>query len=150
MLKSFNYKNIKRFALKISANSLCPCGSSKKYKKCCKIFHNGSKPKTALELMKSRYCAYVIGDAKYIIKTTHPENIEYTQDTNTWMTSIKEFSQNSEFLGLSILDFKEDINVSFVTFNALIKQNAQDASFIEKSRFEKVDGMWLYHSGEIS
>ena len=32
----------------------------------------------------------------------------------------------------------------------LLKQNAQDTSFIEKSRFEKVDGMWLYHSGEIS
>lgn len=136
--------------MKISANSLCPCGSSRKYKKCCKIFHNGSKSKTALELMKSRYSAYVVGDAKYIIKTTHQENIEYTQDTNTWAASIKEFSQNSEFMGLSILDFIEGDGVSFVTFNALLKQNAQDASFIEKSRFEKVDGMWLYHSGEIS
>lgn len=100
--------------------------------------------------MKSRYSAYVVGDAKYIIKTTHQENIEYTQDTNTWAASIKEFSQNSEFMGLSILDFIEGDGVSFVTFNALLKQNAQDASFIEKSRFEKVDGMWLYHSGEIS
>ena len=65
-------------------------------------------------------------------------------------SSIKEFSSNSEFVGLSILDFIEGDDVSFVTFNALIKQNGQDSSFIEKSRFEKVDGMWLYHSGEIS
>lgn len=136
--------------MKISANSLCPCGSTKKYKKCCKIFHLGSKPKTALELMKSRYTAYVVGDAKYIMKTTHPQNIEYTKDTQTWTSSIKEFSSNSEFVGLSILDFIEGDDVSFVTFNALIKQNGQDSSFIEKSRFEKVDGMWLYHSGEIS
>ncbi|MCT7612512.1 SEC-C metal-binding domain-containing protein [Aliarcobacter butzleri] len=29
--------------MKISVNSLCPCGSLKKYKKCCKIFHDNIK-----------------------------------------------------------------------------------------------------------
>lgn len=100
--------------------------------------------------MKSRYTAYVVGDAKYIIKTTHPQNIEYTKDTQAWASSIKEFSSNSEFIGLSILDFIDGEEIAFVTFNASIKQNGQDSSFIEKSRFEKVDGMWLYHSGKIS
>mgnify|MGYP000035021109 CR=1 FL=1 len=135
--------------MKISPNSLCPCGSSKKFKKCCKIFHNGSNPKTALELMKSRFSAYATGDSKYIIKTTHNENVEYTDDTQAWSESIKEFSKNSEFKGLVILDFIDGEEEAYVTFKALIEQHGQDASFIEKSKFYKVDGMWLYHSGVI-
>lgn len=135
--------------MKISANSLCPCGSSKKFKKCCKIFHNGSNPKTALELMKSRFSAYTVGDSKYIIKTTHPQNNEYTDDTESWSESIKEFSKNSEFKGLVILDFIDGDEEAYVTFKALIEQYGQDASFVEKSKFYKVNGMWLYHSGVI-
>jgi len=135
--------------LKISANSTCPCGSNSKYKKCCKVFHNGSNPKTALELMKSRYSAYVVGDAKYIMKTTHPENKEYTTDTEAWNSSIKDFSKNSDFHGLVILDFIDGDEEAYVTFKALFSQYGQDASFTEKSKFYKVDGMWLYHSGEF-
>jgi len=136
--------------LKISANSLCPCGSSQKYKKCCKIFHNGSFAKTALELMKSRYSAFVVGDSKYIIKTTHPQNIDYTDDIDTWTLSIKQFSKNTEFKGLIIHEFIEKENEAYVTFQAILEQNLQDASFLEKSKFLKIDNQWLYHSGELS
>jgi len=55
--------------VKFSLNKKCPCGSGQKYKKCCKLFHNGKVAKNALELMRSRYSAYVVGDAKYIMKT---------------------------------------------------------------------------------
>lgn len=135
--------------MKISVNTLCPCGSNTKFKKCCKVYHNGANPKTALELMKSRYSAYVVADAKYIIKTTHPENSEFTKDIDSWIMSIKEFSKNSDFKGLIILDFIDGIDVAYVTFKALIFQYGQDASFTEKSKFYKVDGKWLYHSGEF-
>jgi len=55
---------------KISINSLCPCGSKIKYKKCCGKYHKGLVAKTALELMKSRYTAFAIGEINYIIKTS--------------------------------------------------------------------------------
>lgn len=135
--------------MKISANSACPCGSKLKFKKCCKIYHNGTLPKTALELMKSRYSAYVVGDSKYIMKTTHQENQDFTKDTNAWSSSIKDFSKNTNFKGLEVLDFIDGQEEAYVTFKAFLEQNTQDASFIEKSKFYKVDGMWLYHSGVI-
>lgn len=135
--------------MKISANSPCPCGSNNKYKKCCKVFHSGSHAKNALDLMKSRYCAYVVGDAKYIIKTTHKECKEFNTNTQAWSESIKEFSKHSEFKGLVILDFIDGEEEAFVTFKALLNQYGNDASFIEKSKFFKVDGLWLYHSGVI-
>ena len=76
---------------KISPNSTCPCGSKKKYKKCCAIYHKGALAPSALALMKSRYSAYAIGNSDYIIKTTHPENIDYTLDINSWKKIYKTF-----------------------------------------------------------
>lgn len=133
--------------MKIGLNSLCPCGSRQKYKKCCKVFHNGANSKTALELMKSRYTAFVLNDYKYIIKTTHTQNSDYTKDLEAWKASILEFSLNSDFNKLEILDFIEQKEESWVTFKATIFQNSQDISFIEKSRFLKENEIWFYHSG---
>ena len=135
--------------MKVGSNSPCPCGSKQKYKKCCKIFHNGSHVKTALELMKSRYSAFVISNYQYIIKTTHEENKEYTNDINLWKNSILEFSSNCNFRNLEIMNFIEGETESYVTFRATIFQEEQDISFTEKSKFLKVNNRWLYHSGEF-
>ena len=51
---------------KLSVNAPCPCGSLKKYKKCCMPFHKGAKVKDALSLMKSRYSAFVAGEINYM------------------------------------------------------------------------------------
>jgi len=128
---------------KFSTNSLCPCGSKKKYKKCCQIYHKGAKAKTALEIMKSRYSAYAVGDAKYIIKTTHPENCDYIENRVQWIKSIKEFCQYTDFDGLEILDYKTNENEAFVTFKAMLSSG----NMVEKSKFLKVNDIWLYHSG---
>ena len=45
--------------------------------------------------------------------------------------------------------FEENNDEAYVTFNATIECNGADASFSEKSRFIKQDGVWLYESGEI-
>ena len=147
MIKFFRLK--KRFYVKVGSNSVCPCGSKQKYKKCCKVFHNGSSAKTALELMKSRYSAFVLSDYQYIIKTTHEENNEYRKDTNLWKDSILEFSTNCDFKNLEIIDFIKDEKESYVTFRATIIKEKQDISFTEKSKFLKVNNKWLYHSGEF-
>lgn len=136
--------------MKISNNDLCLCKSGKKYKKCCKIFHNNiANPKNALELMRSRYCAFALNLSEYIIKTSHKENQDYTNDILNWKKDIEEFSLNTEFRNLEILDFQEYKFESFVTFKATIFQNKEDVSFIEKSRFLKENNIWLYIDGEF-
>ncbi|CAA6814441.1 MAG: Unknown protein [uncultured Sulfurovum sp.] len=131
---------------KISPNSLCPCGSKNKYKKCCLIYHKGAKPKTALLLMKSRYVAYAVGNSSYIVKTTHQNNEQYMTDTKAWKESIDVFCKETEFLGLEILEFIDGDEEAFVTFKALLSSG----EMIEKSRFLKVNGFWLYENGEVS
>lgn len=133
--------------MKFSPNALCPCGSSKKYKKCCKVFHDGVLPKTALELMKSRYCAYAVENEKYIIHTTHKNNKDFSEDIKSWALDILDFCKNTEFKKLDILEFMDGETESFVTFKAHLNQQNQDVSFVEKSRFLRVDGKWLYVDG---
>jgi len=125
---------------KFSLNSPCPCGSKKKYKKCCKIYHDGAKAKDALSLMKSRYSAFAVGKIDYIIKTS-----TFQKDFD----ELKAFSDGCEFKKLEILEFVDDSEEAYVTFRATIYCQGGDASFTEKSRFIKKDGKWFYEGGEI-
>lgn len=135
--------------MKISPNNPCLCGSLLKYKKCCKVFHDGALAKTALELMKSRYCAFSLGKSEYIISTTHEKNPDFSSDIKSWKADIINFSKNTQFENLEILDFVDDEIESFVTFKATLTQNNNDVSFCERSRFLKVEQKWLYVDGEF-
>lgn len=97
--------------------------------------------------MRSRYCAFVICDSKYIIKTTHPLNEDYKNDTDSWKNEILYFSTNYTFQKLSILDFIDGEDTAYVTFTAKILFDEHDESFTEKSMFKKVKKQWLYLSG---
>jgi len=131
--------------MKISPNSPCPCHSGEKYKKCCLPYHKGILPSNAKKLMRSRYSAFALGLANYTMATTHPNNPDYTTDKESWRETILNFSQNTQFLGLKILDFIDGEDEAFVTFEALL-----DGGILkEKSRFLKVEGKWLYESGEF-
>ncbi len=136
--------------MKFSPNDVCPCGSLKKYKKCCKPFHDKiTSPKNALELMKSRFSAFAVCNSEYIISTTHENNPDFTQDLKSWNNDILNFSQNTRFEKLEILEFIDDEIESFVTFEAILFQDKNDISFIEKSRFLKVEGIWKYVDGQF-
>ena len=136
--------------MKFSVNDSCPCGSTKKYKKCCKTFHDKIIfPKTALELMKSRYSAYATSNAKYIIETTHKDNPDFTDNIKEWENDILIFCNNTKFIGLEILEFIDYENESYVMLKANMIQQGNDVSFVEKSRFLKVDEKWFYVDGKF-
>lgn len=131
--------------MKISVNAPCPCHSGKKYKKCCQVYHAGTSPSNAMLLMRSRYSAFALRLVGYIIASTHPNNSEYTKDTKEWEEGIGQFCDNTNFTGLEIMEFVDGENEAFVTFKAILG----DVQFIEKSRFLRENGKWLYESGEF-
>ncbi|BFU77824.1 hypothetical protein ALC152_10390 [Arcobacter sp. 15-2] len=94
--------------------------------------------------MRSRYCAYYLHNADYIIKTTHEQNIDFTDDTQQWKKEILDFTSNYKFEKLTIIEFIENDKRSYVTFHAKITHDAKDYSFTEKSAFEKKNHAWLY------
>ena len=128
---------------KASPNLSCPCGSGAKYKKCCQKYHKGALPANAELLMRSRYSAFAFGLADYIIKTTHPDNSDFTDDTKRWKDDILLFSQGTEFLGLKVIHFMDGEEEAYVTFEATLSSGLLH----EKSRFLKENGTWLYVDG---
>ncbi|NGX26562.1 MAG: hypothetical protein K940chlam6_00487 [Chlamydiae bacterium] len=128
----------------------CPCHSGLSYAECCELYHIGKElPESALQLMRSRYSAYVKKNADYIIKTTHPDNPSFLANREEWKESILFFCNRTEFRNLKIIEVLEGNQESFVTFFAHLFQNGEDASFQESSRFYKVGDRWLYHSGNL-
>ena len=118
----------------------CPCHSGKLYAECCAPYHNGQKPPTPLALMRSRYSAYALGNASYIISTTHPDHPDSSLPSLQRKQQIKNFCRNTQFKGLDILETEG----ATVTFRAHLFQKGQDASFTEKSEFAKIEDRWYY------
>lgn len=114
-------------------SSQCPCGSNQPYSDCCQPFHKGhSLPKTAQQLMRSRYCAFVINDCDYIYATHSPQ----TRHTVS-LTGIKDWNQQCDWLGLQIIEQAPDNQVqnNIVEFVAWYKQDNALQHHHEVSRF---------------
>lgn len=106
-----------------------------------------------MQLMRSRYCAYALKNAPYIIETTDKESPLRMDSLEKWLLDISAFSAATRFSGLKIIEHLEESDnsgQSYVTFHAYLQSaaNGQDMSFIERSRFTKREGRWYYHSGE--
>ena len=53
----------------------CPCLSGATFGECCAPFLDGAADApTAVQLMRSRYSAFVVGDAEYLLATWHPSS----------------------------------------------------------------------------
>ncbi|MCH9626941.1 MAG: hypothetical protein S4CHLAM2_05730 [Chlamydiales bacterium] len=90
--------------------------------------------------MRSRYSAYALGNADYIMRTTHSEHPDKQLAPSEWKEQIKAFCQATQFTGLEILQAEGDT----VTFRAGLQQGGKDVSFTEKSAFGKEGAFWRY------
>ena len=121
----------------------CPCGSTKSYRECCEPYLQGVKVATsALDLMRSRYCAYTTANGKYLVDTTDEEN-RYEGDAEL----IVNHAATITWIKLEILSSDTD-SVEFKAYY----QNREDKSYHlhhEKSTFTFKDGRCFYHSGKL-
>ena len=65
--------------------SACNCGSGKNYAACCGRLHSGAEiAATAEALMRSRYSAYVLRLAPYLLESWHastrPQSLDLAED----------------------------------------------------------------------
>ncbi len=93
--------------------------------------------------MRSRYSAYALGLADYIMITTHPDGSQYNPDKAVWKRDIELFCKNTRFEHLQILGAQGDM----VTFRATLFANQRDVSFTEISVFRQHNGQWKYYCG---
>ena len=136
---------------------LCPCRVSPTlsfltapipYSDCCQPYHDavdkedGLMSKSAERLMRSRYSAFVLHKAGYIVKTTVP-----TQQALLDIKSIESWARETNWAGLEIISHtaklgKRHAQVEFKAF--YIKSDGQQAAHHELSSFVEVNGRWYF------
>ena len=127
-----------------SPNAACPCGSGRKYKKCCRVLHNGQAAPSAEALMRSRYSAYALGLADYVMGTTHADSPHRGTDPGRWRADLQQFCRLTRFEGLIVESASSCGQTARVRFRAALRQRDRDASFTEESLFRRVEGRRLY------
>lgn len=119
----------------------CPCGHPSSYEKCCGRLHRGeAAAATPEELMRSRYSAFAVRDEGYLLRTWHPR----TRPPRV------EFDPAMRWTGLEIRATSEGTafhTTGTVTFRARYTDGGRPDALHEKSRFERLDGVWVYVDG---
>lgn len=127
----------------MKASDACPCGSGRRYADCCSRLHLSVKNEiTAEALMRSRYSAYVLKLADYLLASWHPStrpgSLDLAEDDGT------------KWLGLEIKrSQQQDENHATVEFVARYRIDGRGHRLHEISRFVREDGCWFYVDGDI-
>jgi SEC-C motif-containing protein len=89
--------------------------------------------------MRSRYTAFALGDADYLVRTWHlrtrPEDVAL-DDGTVWE-------------GLVVEEAVEDGDAATVTFRASWRRDAERGVLAERSRFVRRGGRWVYVDGDV-
>ena len=125
----------------------CPCGSGAAERACCAPILAGAPAPTALDLMRSRYTAYVRGAIDHLL-VTHDEATRGSVD----VAAVTRWSRETTWLGLEIVATErggagDDTGV--VEFIARGATGGRPFAQRERSRFRRVDGRWVYTDGDV-
>lgn len=88
--------------------------------------------------MRSRYSAYVLGLAHYLLDTWHPR-------TRPASLSLAQ----ARWLGLSVRHHESSGDTAVVEFVARFRSNGKGQRLHERSRFLRENGRWFYLDGEF-
>ncbi len=120
----------------------CPCGKPVEYLQCCGRWHAGPlrlQAPDAETLMRSRYSAFALGQLDYLLETWHPQ---------TRPASLAPNPPDLRWLGLEVRQHVQtDANHASVEFVARSKRGGRATRLHEVSRFERLDGHWVYIDG---
>ncbi len=125
--------------------NLCPCNSGSSYSGCCQPLHNGAViASSAEQLMRSRYSAFYLQNASYLIASLHPD---YRKPDDG--QSLASLFEQTQWLGLKIIDHRSKNNTATVEFSAFYQDDDKVSQLHERSRFIKIKNHWFYQDGDI-
>jgi SEC-C motif-containing protein len=115
----------------------CPCGLGDSYDSCCGRLHGGAAAATAEQLMRSRYSAFAVGDADYLLRTWHPSGRPGELDLDPALRWTR----------LAVLETRDGglfDATGTVRFRAVYVRDGQRGVMAETSRFVREDERWVY------
>ncbi|MEU4404559.1 YchJ family metal-binding protein [Streptosporangium sp. NPDC023963] len=116
----------------------CPCGLPATYGDCCGRLHRGEASATTAEaLMRSRFSAFGVGDAGYLLRTWHPSTrppvVELDDSVRWTRLEVLETTGGSSFH-----------TEGAVRFRAHYVERGEAGHMEEHSRFARHAGDWAY------
>jgi SEC-C motif domain protein len=115
----------------------CPCGLGEDYESCCGRLHAGARAPTAESLMRSRYSAFALADAGYLLRTWHPSR------------RPREISLDPaiQWTRLAVLETRDGglfDTTGTVQFRAMYLQQGKRGVLAETSMFVRQEKHWTY------
>lgn len=127
---------------------VCPCHSGKTYDACCKPFHAGEREAPdPVSLMRSRYAAFALGEAEYLVHTLHEDHADRRLPRADLIRSLRGARDRLRYPSLAILDSRAGGGTAEVLFAAGLFEGKRDQSFVELSDFAHDGEGWRYVSG---
>ncbi len=121
----------------------CPCrkkSETQTFAACCQPLHLGVRAApTAEALMRSRYSAFVMKDAAYLLRTRH----------FTTRPASVDFTPGLEWVLLRVLSSQTTGDEATVEFVARSRTAGRMHDLHEVSRFLRVEGQWQYVDGVV-
>ena len=128
----------------MTAPAPCPCGHPMPYAACCGRWHDGPLQHQAPDaeaLMRSRYSAFVLERADYLLATWHRSTRPPRLD----------FEPGLRWLGLTVQAHqRQDDDHATVRFVARSKLGGRASRLSETSRFVREAGRWFYVDGDFT
>eukprot|EP00899_Mesostigma_viride_P027479 jgi/Mesvir1/7916/Mv11841-RA.1 len=130
------------------------CPEGKDYASCCGRYHPRSGLEaSALDIIKARYCALVLGNAEYIAETTHKNWKDAKGNTRNKKKSkviAQKICDAFEFKDIKILSADEQGDKAQVkyTFSYGPKEGGARQIVTEMSTLVRENGKWKYLAGE--
>ncbi|WP_333769991.1 YchJ family protein [Streptomyces sp. IBSBF 2435] len=120
----------------------CPCGLPAAYADCCGVLHRGqATAATAEQLMRSRYSAFAVRDAGYLLRSWHsstrPREVTFDPEVRWTGLDILGGTGGSAFHAEGTVEFR-----------AHYRGGGAQGDQHEDSRFVREDGRWVY-AGEV-
>ncbi len=128
---------------KKNAATLCPCGSGHSGTDCCLPLLSGERHAASAEaLMRSRYTAFALGNAGYLLQSWHPSRRPARLDLQE--------NPPPKWIGLHIdRHERQDESHAIVEFTARCRIGGRAACVHETSRFVRENDRWYYVDGDI-
>ncbi len=125
----------------VAAVAACPCGRDARYDACCgRYLGTGVPAPDAQSLMRSRYTAFVRGDAAHLLSTWHASR----------RPASLALDPGVKWLGLEVRrHLPIDASRAEVEFVARSRVQGRGQRLHERSRFVREDGCWWYVDGDI-
>jgi SEC-C motif domain protein len=128
------------------ANEPCSCDTKKPYSECCEpVLKGQALPGTAVDLMRSRYTAFVRHEIDYLLKSVSPNR---RKDFDR--KSIEEWSRDTRWAGLEIVASEKGgpgDETGKVEFIANFLENEEVKQHHELATFVKIKDIWYFDDG---